>query len=90
MSRLKYLSRVVVARLLFAVGDHLPELKENAIDSLADGEPWLELRPSLIRGAGNGLFIAKALDAGTRIGVYTGTRKTLLELLRTRDRTTST
>ncbi len=50
-----------------------------------DGPEWLEVRPSLIPGAGNGLFTTRFCAAGTMLCEYKGTRLTGAQLLRTRD-----
>eukprot|EP00921_Rhytidocystis_pertsovi_P023692 GHVQ01037990.1.p1 GENE.GHVQ01037990.1~~GHVQ01037990.1.p1 ORF type:complete len:249 (+),score=34.90 GHVQ01037990.1:731-1477(+) len=49
--------------------------------------PPLEVRPSLIPGAGRGLFVLSAVPKGSVVCEYTGRRLTLLELLRKQDRT---
>jgi hypothetical protein len=50
-----------------------------------DGPEWLEVRPSRIPNAGNGLFTTQFCAEGTVLCEYKGTRLTGSQLLRTRD-----
>ena len=45
----------------------------------------LEVRPSLLAGAGDGLFTRAAWPAGSTLGEYAGSRLTFLQYLRSRD-----
>jgi hypothetical protein len=50
---------------------------------VADDPDWLVVRPSLVSGAGEGLFTTRFCPKGTRLCQYKGTRLTGLQLLRT-------
>jgi hypothetical protein len=80
-------AKVWFARLGMAIGDRLPEFNDASSVRLVDGSPWLEVRPSLISGAGDGLFVTRDIACGEFLCRYIGTRKNLLDVLRTRDRT---
>ncbi|MCC6221344.1 MAG: SET domain-containing protein [Deltaproteobacteria bacterium] len=81
-----YRCKVIAARCLLAAGQILPPFKDNLLEEIVDAPNWLEVKPSTLANAGNGLFTTKGVAAGERICRYIGTRKSLLDVLRTRDR----
>ena len=78
-----YSFQVVIAKALLRVGGFLPGLKMDYTTDLADGRSWLTVRPSLIEGAGNGLFTTREITRGEGICRYIGTHKSLFQVLRT-------
>jgi len=85
LSDFLFFSKVSLTRMLLRLGDFLPEYRDPQAGTIADGQPWLEVKPSLIKDAGEGLFAKADVAEGTTICHYLGTRKGLLDVLRTRD-----
>lgn len=45
------------------------ERQDNGRSELA---PWVEVRPSMIKGAGDGVFASRPFRKGERVGIYAG------------------
>ena len=81
-----YSIQVLLARSVLRISRILPELKESSTRELIETRSWLVVRPSVIVSAGKGLFTTRRIKNGEKICRYIGSRKNLLEVLRTRDK----
>lgn len=73
-------------RLLIAFGNRLPTYDNGMAEVLDDHQTRLEVRSSLIDGAGEGLFTNQLIQKEELVCRYHGTRKTFCDVLRTKDR----
>ena len=60
--------------------------KDESVTAATLGPKYLQVRPSRIEGAGDGLFVRRRIRAGTVMCEYAGTRLSLAQMLRTTDK----